>query len=1034
MKNIRLWLSPQGLRGRLLVIGLLTAVLISGLSAYLVGSFMLRSTESDLQLQAGNDSRRIATAARLSVEARLYDMEKSLLTFAANPSLAEGAAKLSQQIAQYESALPKQPDQAQSAALAGYYQRQAEIKQVAPGSMANLHAHLDSVATHLQYQGLIDTRTKAAWQGYWDSHDQMEPYMQAYRLGFPWYDLILLDAKDGRVLYSAVKEVDFGVRIAEGPLSKSNLAEVFEAVRKQQGAAAAVFRDYRRYLPSAEQAAMFVGVPVRRGDTLVGVLVGQVDNHEFLQRLTDRGGWERLGLGKRGDMYLMGPDRGLRSNSRFLNEYWSQHPERAKRSATSPQMIDVATPDDVSYAPRSKAEVNISQSANLLGEPSFIAVVAIDHPQLDWDLNVFISRAEAMQTAQAQKQGALGQALLAGLMTMCIAGGLFLLLAHSLSQPIQQLAEFLREAGRNQERWREMPTPNPRLPQEILDIYAASHSLLNNIARQREQEIAQQQALEHERLSQMKLSLAHETLLRAIGEHALVSSTDLQGRIIYANEKFIQVSQYSLTELLGMHHSQVSSGIHEPAFYQALWKSIQSGAIWHSEICNRRKDGSLYWVDAAIVPMRDEQGLVIGYTAVSLDITLRKQEILAARTHLATLNTLLETIPYPIFLKDAESRYMECNEAFCHMLGKSREDLLGKPMREVVSNELAESYLEADRLLFASESGQQIYENTVKNADGESREVRFHKRVLLGESGRPEGLVGIAIDVTDFRAAERELRQNRDTLQQRVEERTADLFAAKEDAERANQAKSEFLANITHELRTPLHAIISFTRLAQAKLDKGAAALVREFLGDIYTASQRQLSLVNDLLDLSKVEAGRMSLNLAEQDMALLLESSVKGVAALLEQKALRVEWKVEALDSRALVDASRMQQVIANLLSNAIKFSPPGATITLGIRDARLPVGRRESDADSQAALHIDVQDEGIGIPVDELESIFDKFVQSGRTKSGSGGTGLGLAICREIMHLHSGRILAANNPDGGSCFTLLLPRQQRFPGMSSD
>lgn len=1034
MKHLRVWLSPQGLRGRLLVIGLLTALLISSLSAYLVGSFMLRSTESDLQLQANNDSRRIATAAKLVVEARLNDMEKSLLTFAANPGLAEGAAKLSQQIAQKGSTLPVQPDQTQSAALAGYYQRQAEVKQVAPNSMSNLHANLDPVATLLQYQGLIDARTKSEWQGYWDSHDQMEPYMQAYRRGFPWYDLILLDAKDGRVLYSAAKEVDFGVRIPVGPLSKSSLAEVFDAVRNQSGAAAAVFRDYRHYLPSAEQAAMFVGVPVRHGEELVGVLVGQVDNLEFLQRLTDRGGWERLGLGQRGDMYLMGPDRGLRSNSRFLAEYGLKYPERTKRAATALQMIDVAAPAEVPYAPRSKMEVSTSQSANLLGEPSFLAIVAINHPQLDWDLNVFISRAEAMQTAQAQKRGAVGQALLAGLMTMCIAGGLFLLLAHRLSQPIQRLAEFLREAGHNQDHWREMPTPSPGLPQEILDIYAASHSLLNNIAQQREQEIAQQQALEHERQSQMKLSQAHETLLRAIGEHALVSSTDLQGRIIYANEKFVQVSQYSLTELLGMHHSQVSSGIHEPAFYQSLWKSIQSGTIWHSEICNRRKDGSLYWVDAAIVPTRDVQGQVIGYTAVSLDITLRKQEILAARTHLATLNALLETIPYPIFLKDTESRYVECNETFCEMLGKSRESVIGKTPREIVSPDLADTYLAADSQLYASESGQQVYEHSVMNARGEMREVMFHKRVLLGESGRPEGLVGIVIDVTEFRAAERELRQNRDTLKQRVEERTADLFAAKEEAERANHAKSEFLANITHELRTPLHAIISFTRLAQARLEKGASDLVMEFLGDIYTASQRQLSLVNDLLDLSKVEAGRMSLNLAEQDMTLLLESSVKGVAALLEQKALRVEWKVEALDSRAWVDASRMQQVIANLLSNAIKFSPPGATITLGIRDARLPVGRRESDAQSQPALHIDVQDEGIGIPADELESIFDKFVQSGRTKSGSGGTGLGLAICREIMHLHAGRILAANNPDGGSCFTLLLPRQQRFPGMSSD
>jgi PAS domain S-box-containing protein len=668
--------------------------------------------------------------------------------------------------------------------------------------------------------------------------------------------------------------------------------------------------------------------------------------------------------------------------------------------------------------------VVLGHALNLLGEPSYHAVARIQHPQLNWELHAYISEAEIAAQATRQQQSVMRQAMFAGSLTLVITALISLGLASSITLPIRRLAEFLEDIEKSGDLWQRPPSTEQRSSAEIRGIYAAVDRFLQTLATQRMHERKQQAQLTEDQQRLLELSHFNDTLLSAISEHALVSLTDINGRITYVNERFQQITQYPSSELLGQTHAFVLSKQHDPDFYANLWDTIGTGRIWHGEICNSKKDGTLFWVEAAIVPNRNEMGEFVGFTAVSMDITERKQDATRMHASLSTLRALLETIPYPVFLKDTQSHYVECNDAFCDMIGKPRNDLLGKTPHEVSPKAFADSYIEADQALYNSPAGQQVYENSVINAAGQIREVMFHKRVHLGLNGKPEGLVGIAIDVTEFRNTERELRHHRDRLQELVDERTADLTHAKNEAERANHAKSEFLANITHELRTPLHAIISFTRLAQSHLKRSEIEDVPEFLDDVYLASQRQLNLVNDLLDLSKVEAGRMTLSMTRQSVQTLLEASVRGVTPLLANKSLQLTWQIETLHINADVDSTRMQQVFANLLSNAIKFSPEGGQLLLRLCDDELPAGRRESDPLSLPALRIELKDHGVGIPEEDLESIFDKFVQSRRTNSGSGGTGLGLAICREIVTLHGGRIHATNNPEGGSTFSLLIPR----------
>ena len=271
--------------------------------------------------------------------------------------------------------------------------------------------------------------------------------------------------------------------------------------------------------------------------------------------------------------------------------------------------------------------------------------------------------------------------------------------------------------------------------------------------------------------------------------------------------------------------------------------------------------------------------------------------------------------------------------------------------------------------------------------------------------------------IASFLVAMSSLRRNSEDLQRRVDERTIDLRktveqleAAKVAAEEANQTKSEFLANVSHELRTPLHGMLSYARFGVADVESSSAEEIREYFERISTSGESLLLMVNDLLDLAKLEAGKMNLELAPGNLNSIAAFMVDEFRSLCSEKEITVDLAVPESDTSVVVDTDRFRQVIRNLLSNAVKFSPTDSVICLSVKKT------------AEVAL-LSVCDEGPGIPDEELDSVFDKFVQSSRTKSGAGGTGLGLAICREITEAHQGKIWAKNKAEGGACFTVELP-----------
>ncbi len=264
-------------------------------------------------------------------------------------------------------------------------------------------------------------------------------------------------------------------------------------------------------------------------------------------------------------------------------------------------------------------------------------------------------------------------------------------------------------------------------------------------------------------------------------------------------------------------------------------------------------------------------------------------------------------------------------------------------------------------------------------------------------------------------------------LQERSYEREHELLIQREKAELSNRAKSEFLANMSHELRTPMHAILGFSSLGSSKVETAGTEKIASYFLRINESGQRLLVLLNDLLDLSKLEAGRMNFEFSRNDLKLTIANVIEELGPLYRDRLLTINIKPTSVDTVAIYDNERIAQVVRNLLSNAIKFSPQGKSVTISFASSELDLSDDPSVTTKVPAISISIQDKGAGIPGDELETVFDEFVQSSKTEQGAGGTGLGLSISKEIIKCHSGLIKAGNVADDvGAIFTFSLPYKQ--------
>ncbi|MDH5778093.1 MAG: PAS domain S-box protein [Gammaproteobacteria bacterium] len=527
--------------------------------------------------------------------------------------------------------------------------------------------------------------------------------------------------------------------------------------------------------------------------------------------------------------------------------------------------------------------------------------------------------------------------------------------------------------------------------------------------------------LEIEERHRAEQSLLHQqTKTSAILRSALdaIIAIDKHGIIDTVNHAAERIFGYSAKEMVGKNISFIMPEAHSKQHDSYLKEYFKKGGTTIigklRELSAKRKNGEIFPIELGI-----EDAVIDGehyFIGTLRDITFRKAMIDRVSESEKDLRSILNNMHDTFYRTDTEGNITQLSNSVDKISGYKKEELLG--------TKLADLYVDPDGrnkfLQTLTENNGSItdYEAELYKKDGSVIWVSTNAHFYLDKNGEIAGVEGTTRDITDKKKAEEELRLHRNHLQDMVESRTAELQLAKEEAEKANQAKSDFLANMSHELRTPVHTILSFAEIGSNKLMRTPKEKLGRYFKRIIDGGQRQLELLNDLLDLSKLEAHNITYEFVPNDIKTILEDQIEQHETLLEEKNLIVEILPTPVTTEISIDQSRIEQVVRNLLSNAIKFSNTDTTITISIA-----LGEIHSGHDTVPALTISFEDSGVGIPEQELELIFDKFSQSSNTSSGAGGTGLGLAICAEIISAHGGKIWAQNSAMGGAILSFSLP-----------
>jgi PAS domain S-box-containing protein len=520
-------------------------------------------------------------------------------------------------------------------------------------------------------------------------------------------------------------------------------------------------------------------------------------------------------------------------------------------------------------------------------------------------------------------------------------------------------------------------TPN-LVDGRMLGIFAVMHDV-TELIEQRER--------------QVELASENFAMLNTLSEHSLISITDRNGNITYANDNFCKISGYDLQELTGENHRIISSGTHSEEFWKSMWNRLSSGNAWRGEMCNRRKDGLLYWVDSIIAPFFDVHGRITKYLAIHFDVSEHKrtqQRIEESETLLKTVEKVSGVGGYSHDLITNKLHWTQ--QAYrIHDVPFDQEPtlaLLRSMMREDIGNFLHDMVADA----IASGSPYDL-ELPMTTRSGREIWVRTSGTVEY-QSGRATRMVGAIQDVTERRQYEQNLRD------------------ASVKASNASRAKSEFLANMSHEIRTPLNAIIGMGYLLKdTPMDREQTLMLEK----MQFASRSLLSVINNVLDLAKIEADEIQLDELDFSLDELFHEIHGMLIDQARQKGIELIMSSVGEASRYLHgDATRLRQILINLTNNAIKFTTAGS----------VRVTTTMHEGEGRLWLSFAVTDTGSGIEPQALQRLFTPFTQADTTTTRRfGGTGLGLSIARRLARLMGGDITVTSVVGQGSEFCVQLP-----------
>jgi PAS domain S-box-containing protein len=496
----------------------------------------------------------------------------------------------------------------------------------------------------------------------------------------------------------------------------------------------------------------------------------------------------------------------------------------------------------------------------------------------------------------------------------------------------------------------------------------------------------------------------HRTVLTALDEG--VYGMDAEGRCTFVNEAVLAMLGFAEEEMLGvdqhaLFHHHRPDGRPYPSSECPMFQTAHDGQVRRQEEWFIRKDGSFLPVEVIATPMELEggrRGAVVSFQ----DISLRLQ----AEAQVRKLSLAVEQSLASIVITDLDARIEYVNEAFLRKTGYRREEVMGQNPRMLQSGKTPrETYAALWDALRGGNPWKGEFRNRRKDG-GEYIEFAFISP-LRQPDGRITHYVAVKDDITEKKRIGEELDRHRHHLEELVVERTAQLTEAQRRAESASRAKSAFLANMSHEIRTPMNAIVGLTHLL---LRAEPTPQQAERLAKMDAASRHLLSIINDILDLSKIEAGRMELEQTDFTLATILDHVQSLLAEQARAKGLRLEVDGDSVPLWLRGDPTRLRQALLNYAGNALKFTDKGC---IALR------ARLLADDGDKLRVRFEVQDTGIGIAPEQLSSLFDAFTQADTSTTRKyGGTGLGLAITRRLAQLMGGEAGGDSVPGQGSTF----------------
>lgn len=490
-------------------------------------------------------------------------------------------------------------------------------------------------------------------------------------------------------------------------------------------------------------------------------------------------------------------------------------------------------------------------------------------------------------------------------------------------------------------------------------------------------------------------SLAYMAAIMESSEDAVIAA-DLNGKISSWNRSAQRLFQYTPEEIIGQSVFKLIPPHRQEEEHFIVSKIRNNERVEHFETERLRKDKSTIAVSLSVSSIRDLSGKTVGVAKIIRDITLERlgKSLLADKT--SELEAILDNSPAIITVKDINGRFILTNKRFEDTFGYSGPSVLHKSEEDLRSPETAQQLKELDKYVLLNKRNLDL--EISLEARGEMKDFLFTSFPIVSETGE---IRAIGCMATDISAKKKEDRQK------------AELEVRARSAVESSRLKSEFLANMSHEIRTPLNGILGMTRLLQ---ETSLNRTQRQYLQTINQSSDHLLSVINDILDLAKIEANKIEVEETHFTLAELTKSVERLLKFSAKNKGIRFVVKTNKDFKKELVgDYGRIRQILLNLANNAIKFTENG---TVSILSSITP------ESDNISKLRLEVVDTGIGISKSDMAKIFAPFVQADNSRSRRhGGTGLGLVICQKLAHLMNGSIGVNSAPGVGSTFWVEIP-----------